>query len=833
LAANEVVIKVRGDTRGAEDAADRLQGRFQKLGDSMKSVGRTMSTRVTLPILALGAVALKVGGDFEQGMNQVRAVSGATGDQFEALREQAKELGRTTQFSASQAAEGMSFLAMAGFEANEILGAMPATLQLAAAGQLELGEAADIASNILTGYRMTTEELTHANDVLVKTFTSTNTNLQQLGEAFKFVAPVASAAGMQFEEASAAIGLMGNAGLQASLAGTALKGAISRLLSPTSEAAEIMERLGINALDSSGDLLPLVNIVGQLEDSGAKTADMLEIFGLRAGPGMSALVSQGSEALRELTEELENSGGTAERIGKVQMEGFNGAMRRMKSALEGAAIAVSESGLLEMFESLINVLAKGAQAFSELPGPVKTAIVAIAGLAAAIGPLLIAMGLLVTIGPNVGIALTLAMGPVGLIIVAIAGLVAGIALLIIHFQTIKRVVQENVEKFAALAISIGMIIPPIGILIATLTLLTIGWEKTQQIIAEVWNKIIAATEIGVNQMIELLNGLIRGWNKLGRLIGQEVDEIATVEIPRWIVAMESVGKGGDELAEKVSTQTDDYYSNMKGMAEATEVAAERINKATTEMAGYLDEDYQRIADGADDISRAWVRAEEVAVASAEQIQAAHDRVMARHVREAAQHVRLAETADAAEKQKQESRTATVGLYDALFDRLLHLQKEDELVVVAAEKNKQAELTNTLRLYDKTFKTLDDHRKSAAEAVARLPRTMAGAGVEAGGSAANRAMAMSALSGGPVLDVRGNPFFDEDRTARDFWDLGPAGQPPPMLGGMTFREGSGSNGQGVTVININADTIIGQSEVEEIVVTALETANNQALPWLPL
>ena len=430
--ANEVRIEITGDTKGIDRSVSDLQGRLQKMGSSMQSVGKKMTMGLTLPVVALGAVAVKMGGDFQASMNKVRAVSGATGADFAALSAQAKELGRTTQYSASQAAEGMSFLAMAGFDANEVLGAMPATLQLAAAGQMDLAQAADIASNILTGYQMTTEELTHANDVLVKTFTSTNTDLIMLGEAFKYVAPVASSAGVRFEEVSAAIGLLGNAGIQATMAGTSLRGAISRLLTPTGEAADILSKLGVSTLDAQGNLISLEEIVRQLEQSGATTGDMLTLFGDRAGPAMAALVGQGADALEALTAQLVDSGGAAENIAAVQMEGFNGAMRKMKSALEGAAIAFVESGILDMFQKIVEWVAKAAEKFANLPKPLLIAIAAVAGLAAVIGPMLLILGTFLTLLPKLTIALRafavasrLAAGPWGLILAAVAAIGGG------------------------------------------------------------------------------------------------------------------------------------------------------------------------------------------------------------------------------------------------------------------------------------------------------------------------------------------------------------------------------------------------------------------------
>lgn len=386
----------------ADRASDQLksfQGKVERTGRELSNVGQTLTTRVSAPILGLGAVALKVAGDFELGMNNVRAVSGATGDQFEKLSDQAKDLGRTTQYTAAQASEAMGFLAMAGFKADEIFSAMPGTLELAASAQLDLGQAADIVSNILTGYGMEVEQLGRVNDVLVKSLTSTNTNLTQLGEAFKYAGPVAKSAGLEFEETAAALGLMGNGGIQASMAGTALRGAVVRLLKPTKEVHDALDELGLASSDlvtSSGGLRPLAEIIEVLEKKGANTSQMMALFGLRAGPAMEVLLSQGSKAMRELTGELENAGGTAAEIAGVQMEGFVGAMRAARSAFEGFMIALSESGFMETVAELLQKVAEKlialAQWWENLNPKMQEAIVIFLGIVAAVGPLLLLIG---------------------------------------------------------------------------------------------------------------------------------------------------------------------------------------------------------------------------------------------------------------------------------------------------------------------------------------------------------------------------------------------------------------------------------------------------------
>ncbi len=350
------ILILSTDSKALDAGVAKGKRSAQSLATRFRKVGREITTSFGLPIIALGGHILKTAADFEQGMNRIQALTSATGAEFQALEEQARQLGGTTQFSASQAADAMGFLAQSGANANEILAQMPATLNLAAAGMIDLGQSADIVTNIMKGYGLEVEETTRVTDVLTAAFTGSNTNLQQLGEAMKFAGPVASGFGIQFEEAAAALGLMGNAGFQASLAGTALRGALVRLATPTDNVAEVIEGLGINVLDADKNMVSLVEIIKQLEDSGASTAEIMTIFGQRAGPAMAALVSQGSEALVKFTAVLENSGGRAKEVADVQMKGLTGELRNLKSAWEDMELTIAGSGFL----TLVSDWVKGA-----------------------------------------------------------------------------------------------------------------------------------------------------------------------------------------------------------------------------------------------------------------------------------------------------------------------------------------------------------------------------------------------------------------------------------------------------------------------------------------
>ncbi len=377
------------------EGIQKATGGLKSVGQKMAGIGKELTAKVTAPVVALGAGVLQTAADFEAGMNRVRGITGATGDDFTRLQDLAKELGRTTQFSAAEAAAGMEFLAKAGFDVNQVLTAMPATLNLAAAANLGLGEAADIASNILSGFGMDASDLADVVDDLAATSTNANTDVRQLGEAMKYVGPVAAAAGQEFDQTLAILGKMGDAGIQASMAGTALRGAISRLLNPTAEVAAKLEELGVVVTDSSGKLRPMVDIVRDLEDSGASAGDVMSIFGDRAGPALQSLISQGADSIDVLTGKIRDAGPAAQRLADVQMSGLSGAIKAMKSALEGLAIAIADAGLLQWATGLVQQFTGLIQRLTTTNPELLRMGTAVAGIAAAAGPLLIILGKLV------------------------------------------------------------------------------------------------------------------------------------------------------------------------------------------------------------------------------------------------------------------------------------------------------------------------------------------------------------------------------------------------------------------------------------------------------
>ena len=349
-----VLLRLQGADKFKRDTRQATSG-VAKLGKAI--AGLVTIQQVTQQFMQ----ATQVFAEFERGMVRVGAVTNSLGSTaFAGLTDRAQELAKTTEFTARQVADAMGFMGMAGMKTNQIFEATPAVLQLASAGMVDVASAADTVTNIMAGYGLKTEDLNNANNVLVATFTNSNTSLQQLGQSFKYVGPVAKSAGVEFKEAAAVIGLMGNAGIQADMAGTALRGTIIKLLDPTAEGAKIIRQYGINVQDSNGKLKPMIEIFKQLEPIADDSAKMIQLFGLRAGPGMQAALTQGTDALQGLIEKIDGAGNIAERVATAQMETLDGKIKIMKSNAEALQIALG-AALEPTSTAFVNALSQAAQ----------------------------------------------------------------------------------------------------------------------------------------------------------------------------------------------------------------------------------------------------------------------------------------------------------------------------------------------------------------------------------------------------------------------------------------------------------------------------------------
>lgn len=566
-------------SKSLEDAGKKLQD----VGGKMKDVGKDMSMKVTTPIVAMGGLMLKTGIDFESSMSKVGAISGATGNDLEKLEAQARDLGATTVYSASEAAEGMSYLAMAGFETNEIMGSMPALLDLAASSNMDLGRAADIASNILTGFGLEADQSGRMADVLAKSASSANTDVGQLGEAMSYVAPVAEGAGLSMEETAAAIGILSDAGIQGGRAGTALRKTISSLQNPTGATKVALDELGLSMKDVDPATNSLSEILGKLDEAGMDSAQAMQLVGEQAGPGLIALLKQGEKGLDKFTDELENSEGAAAKMAETMQDNAAGKMKELRSALEEVSIALSNH-LIPYVTAATEKLTGLVRKFGELNPSTQKTILVLAGIAAAIGPVLVVVGTLasslgavlsvlgtvtgaiavVTTGaaaatPAIGAlatAFTILTGPVGLIVAGLGAVAAG------AFFAIKKGSEDAIEP-----------VQRFGDEVSEATQEAVGAYMDLSEQADVALKELAWSQETVTE--EMADNMVEQQAEITSSLMDAINDRHQQEKDATVEQLDHLEGLSEETRKRILDNTDEHFEQEK---ELTEESNDRINE---------------------------------------------------------------------------------------------------------------------------------------------------------------------------------------------------------------------------------------------------------------
>lgn len=497
-----------------KDAAKQVKNFQSNTSSTMSAVGKTMqlagvgmTAAVTTPIIGMGVAAAKIGGDFESQMSRVKAISGATGKSFDLLRQQAVDLGAKTAFSAKESAAGMENLASAGFDATEIMQAMPGLLDLAAVSGGDVALASENAATALRGFGLDASQAGHVADVFARAAADTNAEVGDMGEAMKYIAPVANSMGLSIEEVSAAIGIMSDAGIKGSQAGTSLRGALSRLAKPTDMMQAKMDELGLSFYDSEGKMKPLKDQIGMLKDAfkgltpEQQQNALVTLYGQESLSGMMALIDKGPDKLGSLTKSLKDSDGAADKMARTMQDNMNSSLEQMMGALESAAIVIQKV-IAPYVRKFADTVAGLVEKFVSAPEPVQKLVVVLGLIAAAIGPALLIIGttilklqqfrvalmILKSDIPKLGKALSavggafksffglLVANPIILVVVAIAALVAGFIYLWNTSEDFRNFwigLWENIKKAVDSAIK--------GI--------QSGWNATKKWFSDLWNGI--------------------------------------------------------------------------------------------------------------------------------------------------------------------------------------------------------------------------------------------------------------------------------------------------------------------------------------------------------
>jgi len=529
----------------------RMQNRVGKFTRSMnrgfnklnRSVGKFASgvkrgaLAITAALAISGAAMANVigtGAEFEQTL--VNAAAKFPGEirrgteAFEQLEAAAKKTGSTTEFTASQAASALNFLAMAGFNAESSVAALPGVVDLATAAQVDLATATDVASDSLGAFGLMTKDasklginLARVNDVIAKTTTSANTTVEALFETIKDGAPVATTAGASIETFAALAGELANSGIKGSKAGTTLKNMFLSLSAPGTGAAKILKRLGVQTKDANGDMLDIVDILDQLGGSldGLGTADrsgVLEgIFGKIPIAGVNILLASGSDRLREYRKELEGASGASSKMASVMRDTLQGRLNSLKSAVEGVKISIfsmSSGPLADAIEKTTEWVRVNEKLISTNVGGFLADLInnfgSIVKWMKRIGIGLAVFFTLATILKTLALILTvvnlvMAANPIVLIILGIMLLIAAIAAVIIWWDELTQAFLEGGKAMDIIVAGIGFLMGPIGWLIAAAALIFKHWEPIKGFFSDLWVGVVNIFDSAIDKIMAVVD----------------------------------------------------------------------------------------------------------------------------------------------------------------------------------------------------------------------------------------------------------------------------------------------------------------------------------------
>lgn len=434
---------------------------IQNAGKTITSAGSALTKSITLPIAGVATAAVKTAADFEAAMSEVGAISGASAADMAALTAKAKEMGATTAFSASESAEAMKYMAMAGWKTADMTEGIAGIMNLAAASGEDLAATSDIVTDGLTAFGMAAKESGRFADVMAATSSNANTNVALMGETFKYCASTAGAMGYSIEDISVAIGIMGNAGIKGSMAGTTLKNTIANLAKPTDAQAAVMQKLGISLTDSSGNMKSFAEVMKNLRSSFSglseteKAAAATTIAGKQSMAGLLTIVNASAEDFDKLTAAINGSSGSAEEMAAKMLDNLNGQITLLKSAIEGIAITIGNK-LLPYIKTAVSWVQKAADYINNLSDAQVNNILKWSGIAAAIGPAVMVFGKIVTaVGTaqrifgtitktiaNFGGIVGVITSPAGIVIGVLAGIAIAAVLIIKNWDKVKAFLQD-------------------------------------------------------------------------------------------------------------------------------------------------------------------------------------------------------------------------------------------------------------------------------------------------------------------------------------------------------------------------------------------------------
>lgn len=487
--------------RESKNMATKVGNNITGIGKSMTSVGSTLTKSVTVPLLGIGTAGLKVASDFDSAMSGVKAISGATGEEFDALRAKAIELG-SAAFSANEVAVAMTEMAKAGWDSQQILDGMSGVLDAAAASGENLGTVSTIVADAITGFGMEAKESTRVADLLTQAANSGTIGINDLGESFKYIAPVAGSMGLSIEDVTTALSAMSMSGIKGSQAGTSLRGMLTRMVKPTDDVAAAMNELGIVLTNSDGTFKSLDQILSEMRGSFSGLTDEQKTYyaatlaGQEGMSGLLSLLNMSQEEYDEIAASMDNASGVAKETAEVMRDNLSADVGELINSLKSLAIALA-SLIVPALRDFVQWLTELVGKFTDLDPETQKTILKFAGIAAAIGPVILVIGKLVT-----------AVGSV-----------------VTTFGKIPGAIAKAKGAFTAVSAAIGGISAPvvavvavIGVLIAAFANLWKTNEEFRNKITAIWDGIKSKFESFAQGIVDRLNALGFDFENFGEVV---------------------------------------------------------------------------------------------------------------------------------------------------------------------------------------------------------------------------------------------------------------------------------------------------------------------------
>lgn len=475
----------------SKNMATKVGNNITGIGKSMTSVGSTLTKSVTVPLLGIGTAGLKVASDFDSAMSGVKAISGATGEEFDALRAKAIELGGSTAFSANEVAEAMTEMAKAGWDSQQILDGMGGVLDAAAASGENLGTVSTIVADAITGFGMEAKESTRVADLLTQAANSGTIGINDLGESFKYIAPVAGSMGLSIEDITTALSAMSMSGIKGSQAGTSLRGVLTRMVKPTDDVAAAMDELGIVLTNSDGTFKSLDQILSEMRGSFSGLTDEQKTYyaatlaGQEGMSGLLSLLNMSQEEYDEIAASMDNASGVAKETAEVMRDNLSADVEELMGSLESLAITLA-SLIVPALRDFVQWLTQLINKFTALSPETQKTILTIAGIAAAIGPVILIIGKLVT--------------AVGSVVTAFGKIKAAIPAIKAGFVAIKGAI-------AGISAPVVAVVAVIATLVAAFKHLWDTNEEFRNNIIGIWNEIKDTLSGFFDGIVERLNAL--------------------------------------------------------------------------------------------------------------------------------------------------------------------------------------------------------------------------------------------------------------------------------------------------------------------------------------